>query len=143
MNKGIGARQKEILKVINKLLPPGKKGEINFISRELKAHFHQGLRTFKPVYSPKDEKVKYKPEYRENRNILNRARASISGSLAGLIKRGYLYKEIKIVGYKKPTYWEILMRKIIGDELEKKEVYSTYIGLTDEGRGIIKPDNKK
>ena len=123
MSKGLGNRQREILRVIGELSGGG--GRTPKVYRKIKEALYPDLyRSYPEPMDLESARIIRGLEKRDrarrraypmDKAVLNRLRVSITASVSGLIKRGYL-------------------QRIPGGWTRSGETY-----ITPEGREIIKP----
>jgi len=119
MARGLGDRQKQILKLLRDNIQAEQMVDIREAYTLLKQHFYSGV--LNGSYDP----------------VLNRARVSISQSVRGLEIRGYLRKKKVLSKFRKQNSVEFAMNEIFGESTEPVAQYITYISVTKEGRELV------
>jgi hypothetical protein len=142
MSKALGERQKLILKRICELLPEGQMCEIRAVYTQLKVTLYSEHEYYRPSEWRGPTMPKRPDNYLEHIAELSRARVSISTSVKGLIKRGYLgkYKEFRRI---RPVVGTDLQFRTtlhaLGYSYEDVKQYLTYIYVTPTGRKVVIP----
>ena len=135
MARGLGDRQKEILKIIRETLPENKLGEIRSVYSLIKCNLYPEHKYYKP--SSWRGRSKLPDDFWKHRIELDTARVTISKAVTGLIRRGYLAKRKVFRRIKPMTGPELIMKEATGIKPEPVRQYLTYIAITKKGRELV------
>jgi hypothetical protein len=139
MARGLGYRQKEVMKIIREALPENKSGEIRSVYSLIKSKIYPEHKYYKP--SSWRGWRNLPDDFWKHRIELETARVTISKAVTGLIRRGYLTKD-KVFHRTKPLTGPVLiMNEVIKEaaviESEPINQNLRFIAVTKKGRELI------